>query len=159
MTFYRVILFSYEAGSEDGRVLLNDTNDGDSDNELTANSQGGGNNETIQQWLKSRNVSIQFQAAHQQPPSSSKRKHHVFQMPLASIERVEKVLSSSQSSPLSSNSANGVGGGGGGGYSYTNNLLPSSNAASSAMSQLGNQMKPLTGLVAGIAANSGGGGG
>eukprot|EP00984_Skeletonema_dohrnii_P021855 scaffold11034_cov155-Skeletonema_dohrnii-CCMP3373.AAC.5 len=158
MTFYRVILFSYEAGSEDGRVLLNDTNDGD-DSELTGNSQGGGNNETIQQWLKSRNVSIQFQAAHQQPPSSSKRKHHVFQMPLASIERVEKVLSSSQSSPLSSNSANGVGGGGGGGYSYTNNLLPSSNAASSAMSQLGNQMKPLTGLVAGIAANSGGGGG
>jgi len=160
MTFYRVILFSYEAASEDGKVLLNDTNgDGDNDNELTANSQGGGNNETIQQWLKSRNVSIQFQAAHHQPPSSSKRKHHVFQMPLASIERVEKVLSSSQSSPLSSNSANGVGGGGGGGYSYTNNLLPSSNAASSAMSQLGNQIKPLTGLVAGIAANSGGGGG
>lgn len=156
MTFYRVILFSYEAGSEDGKVLLNNNTDDAVDHDNTTadnkNVQGGGsNNETIQQWLKSRNVSIQFQAAHQLQSSSSKRKHHVFQMPLASIERVEKVLSSSQSSPLSNTSVNGGG--------YTNNLLPSSNAASSAMSQLGNQMKPLTGLVAGIAANSGGGGG
>lgn len=165
MTFYRVILFSYEARSEDGKVLLNNVNDDDSNENNTSaqnnNGQGGKSNGSIQQWLNSRNVSVQFQAAHQQPQpvlsssNNNQRKHHVFQMPLASIERVEKVLSSSQSSPLSNTSANGVGSVVGG-YPYTNNLLPSSNAASSAMSQLGNQMKPLTGLVAGIAANSGG---
>ena len=157
MTFYRVILFSYEAGSEDGKILLSSNDSGYNNDESTQMSNQN-NSETIQQWLKSRNVSIQFQAAHfSNRAAGGRKKHHVFQMPLASIERVEKVLSSSQK-PINT-SANGVGNSGvvGGGYSsYTNNYLPTSNAvssASSAMSQLGNQMKPLTGLVAGIAAN------
>jgi len=145
MTFYRVAVFSYEA-TLDGKVLLDDEDEGSNAN----NDSNNNNDEVIQQWLQSQHVSIQFQASHRPPldrTSASKRRHHVFQMPLASIERVEKTLASSQKSVVGdANAPNG------GGYSY-NAILPSSSTvsstmsstASSAMVSLGSQMKPLLG--------------
>ena len=88
MTFYRVAVFSYQATS-DGQVLLPSTSD---DNVI----DNHGEDKMIQGWLNSQSVSIQFQAAYYRSRQSAY--HHVFQMPLASIERVEKTLSSSQRS-------------------------------------------------------------
>jgi len=88
MTFYRVAVFSYQATS-DGQVLLPSTSD---DNGIDNHRE----DKMIQGWLNSQSVSIQFQAAYYRSRQSAY--HHVFQMPLASIERVEKTLSSSQRS-------------------------------------------------------------
>ncbi len=94
-------------------------------------------------------------------------------MPLASIERVEKVMSSSQLK-AQANVALSSGYATPGGYGY-NAILPSSSAmyssmsatmsstASSAMSSLGSQMKPLLGGMtsaanANLLANGSGGG-
>ena len=161
MTFYRVIVFSYSA-TADGKVLLDDDDDDtDGGAEEGVTTSNGNNkqkdksddNEIIQQWIHSQNVSIQFQAAHSPPPisdiqsesSSNNQKHYVFQMPLASIGRMEKTLASSQrsmgaggtSSILASSTS----------YS-TGYIQPSSStlsSASSAMVSLGSQMKPLLG--------------
>ena len=163
MTFYRVIVFSYLA-TADGKVLLDDDDDTDGScgaEEGVVTTRNGNSkqkdksddNEIIQQWIHSQNVSIQFQAAHSPPPksdiqsesSSSNQKHYVFQMPLASIGRMEKTLASSQrsmgaggtSSILASSTS----------YS-TGYIQPSSStlsSASSAMVSLGSQMKPLLG--------------
>jgi len=151
MTFYRVAVFSYQA-TLDGKVLLDEADEGNSSNDT--NKEG-----IISQWLHSQNVSIQFQAAHCPLPSSStndqpqtnKQHHYVFQMPLASIERVEKIMASSQKNTMSINPTSN------GGYSY-NTILPSSSSvsstASSAMITLGSQMKPLLSGMASNASNS-----
>lgn len=90
MTFYRVAVFSYQATS-DGQVLLPWT----TDDNVNVNDNNG-EDKMIQGWLNSQSVSIQFQTAYYRSRQSVY--HHVFQMPLASIERVEKMLSSSQRS-------------------------------------------------------------
>eukprot|EP00804_Cyclotella_cryptica_P028584 CCRYP_015833-RD/>CCRYP_015833-RD protein AED:0.28 eAED:0.28 QI:86/0.2/0.16/1/0.2/0.16/6/0/600 len=82
-----------------------------------------------------------------------RQKNIVFEIPLASIERVEKVLSSSQASITGVAPASSLND-----YSSYLGILPSSStvfSASSAMSQLGSQMKPLLGTMR--AAASGGG--
>ena len=116
------------------------------------------NNSMVQQWLRSQNVSIQFQEAHCPPPRRNGRRrqhqhqlqqrHHVFQMPLASIERVEKMLASSQiamsgygvgihpssSYSLSTPTSTTIGGfasSGGSGVAVMQQLLPSSSSFSS----------------------------
>lgn len=153
MTFYRVAVFSYRATS-DGRVLLDD--EGEPKENVTATSKIVDNEALIQQWIQSQNISIQFQAAHhsqdqtQQQPKSLK--HHVFQMPLASIERVEKVLSSSQRSLAGNTQTSSL-------TSSSNypGILPTSStvsSASSAMSQLGSQMKPFLGSMTSTTSNS-----
>ncbi|KAL7536344.1 hypothetical protein ACHAXR_007096, partial [Thalassiosira sp. AJA248-18] len=165
MTFYRVAVFSYQA-TLDGKILLDDDeveNEGHQSNIIAnANNGNSARNEVISQWIHSQNVSIQFQAAHYDNHKQFQQKHHVFQMPLASIERVEKTLASSQKSmgpggsnpsmTASSNSSY---------YSNTYNaLLPSpstvSSTASSAMvSLVGSQMKPLLGGIgSGSSSNS-----
>jgi hypothetical protein len=186
-TNYRVAVFSYRATS-DGRVLLSNDSYGEGgertaasenniiDNHDEVDDDGG---DMIRQWLDSQSVSIQFQVAHQSPSPSFRRwrlrAHHVFQMPLASIERVEKTLSSSQravsvgygysggsgmnpSSSSSSSTASSYSHPYVGGYSAMQQLLQSSpsssaaapssssaNAINSAMVSLGSQMRPLLG--------------
>ena len=147
MTFYRVVVFSYRATVSDGKVLFNDDTNKAVTSEVVAqykNEKSNGDNRIIQGWVDSQNVSIQFQLAHDKQRQSQKQCHHVFEIPLASIERVEKILSTMQSSmtgvPSSSASS----------YSSYQGILPSPSAvssASSAMSHLGSQMKPLLGSI------------
>jgi len=169
MTFYRIVVFSCRA-TLDGKVLL----DNDEEDLLDMNGEGGTSstssqnniknkkdNEIIQQWLYSQNVSIQFQAAHapltntdKQSTQSSKQKHYVFQMPLASIERVEKTMASSQRSLSSSSSTSTSNGYSTGGYILPSSSTVSSTTVSSAMVSLGSQMKPLLGGMTSTATNS-----
>jgi len=159
MTFYRIAVFSYRA-TLDGKVLL----DKDEEDLLVINgtvstsSQNKEDNEIIQQWLHSQNVSIQFQAAHAPlattDKQSSKPKYYVFQMPLASIERVEKTMASSQRSLSSSSSTSTSNGYSTGGYILPSSSTVSSTTVSSAMVSLGSQMKPLLGGMASTATNS-----
>jgi hypothetical protein len=144
MTFYRVVVFSYRATVSDGKVLF----DGDSDQSTgfqeTNVEKSSGDKPIIQQWVNSQNVSIQFQVAHKEENQRQTQFHHVFEIPLASIERVEKVMSSSQSSVVGVTASSSPS------YSNYQGILPSSSAvssASSAMSQLGSQMKPLLGSI------------
>ncbi|KAL7520904.1 hypothetical protein ACHAWX_005598 [Stephanocyclus meneghinianus] len=154
MTFYRVAVFSYRATVSEGKVLFNDVNESSDvqDNKLKCDESSNESNRVIQQWIQSQNVSIQFQVAHDGKDRRQTQHHHVFEMPLASIERVEKVLSSSQASITGvapSSSLNS--------YSPYQSILPSAStvsSASSAMSQLGSQMKPLLGSMT-AAASSG----
>ena len=165
MTFYRVAVFSYQS-TPDGRVLLcnDEVGVGQENNEImgdikdkattttttnTTNSSSSkrSNQEgIIQQWIQSQSVSIQFQEAHSpsqehahNPPLG--QKHRVFQMPLASIERVEKIMSTAQKSSAAGATPSSSS------YSNYPGILPSSStavsSASSAMSSLGSQMKPL----------------
>jgi hypothetical protein len=204
MTVYRVAVFSYQATS-DGRVLLPDDHSGEEGEGAGAASASEDRNydkdedededgkDMIRQWLDSQSVSIQFQAAHRAPdgPSSGRRwrrkMHHVFQMPLASIERVEKTLSSSQRAvgagygyagssinppPSSTLSASSYSNPYVSGYSAMQQLLPSSsssssaaaassssaNAINSAMVSFGSQMRPLLGgMASGAGIGIGGG--
>ena len=136
MTFYRVAVFSYRASVSDGKVLFND----DVDNKASS-ERGNTGNHAIDSWVKSQNVSIQFQVAHDAKEQQQKQYHHVFEMPLASIERVEKILSSMQTSIIGVAPSSS--------YNYQG-ILPTSStvsSASSAMSQLGSQMKPFLGSV------------
>ena len=166
MTFYRIVVFSYRA-TLDGKVLL----DNEGEDLLDMNGEGGtattssqnktnkgDSNEVIQQWLHSQNVSIQFQAAHAPLTTSDKQslkqKHYVFQMPLASIERVEKTMASSQRSLSSSSSTSTPNGYSTGGYILPSSSTVSSTTVSSAMVSLGSQMKPLLGGMASTATNS-----
>jgi hypothetical protein len=141
MTFYRVLVFSYRATVSDGKVLFNESTDGESNNK---NKRSSGDKEIIDSWVTSQNVSIQFQVAHAENKQHQKQYHHVFEIPLASIERVEKIMASSQSSIVGVTSTTSSS------YSNYQGILPSSSAvssASSAMSQLGSQMKPLLGSI------------
>ncbi|KAL3785704.1 hypothetical protein HJC23_008737 [Cyclotella cryptica] len=154
MTFYRVAVFSYRATVSDGKVLFNDENRISEvpDGEVKRDMSSSRNHQVIEQWIQSQNVSIQFQVAHDLADQRQQQYHHVFEMPLASIERVEKVLSSSQASITGVAPASSLNN-----YSSYQGILPSSStvsSASSAMSQLGSQMKPLLGSM--TAAASGG---
>lgn len=165
MTFYRVAVFSYRA-TLDGKVLLDGCDESGGSNNCSSSKEG-----IVEQWINSQSVSVQFQAAHRPLPATSSpnsgksqfnKQHHVFQMPLASVERVEKKMSSSQTSVagVSPTSTSGYGASSGG-YSY-NAILPSSSSvsstmtstATSAMSSLGSQMKPLLGGMSGSTSNS-----
>ena len=147
MTFYRVVVFSYRATVSNGKVLFND----DANETITSedatkhiHEASRGDNQIIQRWVDSQNVSIQFQMAHDKQKQNQKQCHHVFEMPLASIERVEKIMSTKQSSIVGVSSTSSSS------YSNYQGILPSSSAvssASSAMSQLGSQMKPLLGSI------------
>ena len=177
MTFYRVAVFSYLA-TLDGEVLFpEEDNDCEPVEEMTMmdkdaytaagddnvdssktkyDDDDDNNNSMVQQWLRSQNVSIQFQEAHCPPPrrngrrrqQQEQKRHHVFQMPLASIERVEKMLASSQiamsgygvgihpssSYSLSTPTSTTIGGfasSGGSGVAVMQQLLPSSSSFSS----------------------------
>jgi len=110
LTFYRVAAFSYRATAAGAVVAPPGGGDGDE-----ARALPGG--------LAAESVSADFLAAH-----GRERRHQVFQMPLASVARVEAVPSSAQSAALAGP------GGGGGDYPY-NALLASPSTVSSAMSQ------------------------
>ena len=146
MTFYRVVVFSYRANVANGTILFNDDGiESTSDQEGTSSTDRiRGDKKRVQHWVDSQNVSVQFQAAHDQEEQLKKQYHHVFEMPLASIERVEKTMASSQLSGAGVTTSSPSS------YSNYQGILPSSSAvssASSAMSQLGSQMKPLLGSI------------
>ena len=146
MTFYRVVVFSYRANVANGTILFNDDGiESTSDQEGTSSTDKiRGDKKRVQHWVDSQNVSVQFQAAHDQEEQLKKQYHHVFEMPLASIERVEKTMASSQLSGAGVTTSSPSS------YSNYQGILPSSSAvssASSAMSQLGSQMKPLLGSI------------
>jgi len=87
-------------GAESKREFESDDNHLDVGNSYDDNLRSE-KESMIRQWVRSQSVSIQFQQAHCSPPSHShphKRypQHRVFEMPLASIERVEKIMSSAQ---------------------------------------------------------------
>eukprot|EP00804_Cyclotella_cryptica_P028585 CCRYP_015833-RC/>CCRYP_015833-RC protein AED:0.20 eAED:0.20 QI:1467/0.6/0.66/1/0/0/6/0/247 len=102
------------------------------------------NDENRRRWIQSQDFSIQFQVAHDVGVRGPASKEY---------QRVEKVLSSSQASITGVAPASSLND-----YSSYLGILPSSStvfSASSAMSQLGSQMKPLLGTMR--AAASGGG--
>lgn len=80
MTLYRVIVFSFLEHEFDGSDASN----------VESASNGNGNlvNQQVAEWVASASVSRQFQVVNYAIPQ--KKFHQVMQMPLASIERVEK---------------------------------------------------------------------
>jgi len=85
MTFYRVILFTYRERD----FLGNEKNDGDGSGRCST-VDNSYRRAVLEKLVRTAYVSRQYQLAQGKDLGSSKR-HHILQMPLASIERVERV--------------------------------------------------------------------
>lgn len=105
MTFYRVILFTYR---ERDFLVGNEKNDDDGSGRCST-VDNSYRHAVLEELVRTAYVSRQYQLAQGKDFGSSKR-HHILQMPLASIERVERVsnyagaMATGSQSPFAGNS-------------------------------------------------------